>query len=160
MELNIDGYIVLIDDEDWPIVSGLKWKVMKCAKHVTNYVWHRSSAGLPRGKVRMILLHRYVLGLVKGDPEVDHIDGNGLNNTKINLRCCSHAENVRNRRLNRNSSSGYKGVYKNGKSEKWRARITLNGHRRGLGTFDSPEDAHRAYVAAAKDLHGAFYRAK
>lgn len=91
---------------------------------------------------------------------VDHINGNGLDNRRCNLRVCSHGENMRNRTMNRNNRSGYKGVYfdpdKNGRP--WRAQIRANGRKHSLGRFDTAEQAYEAYQKAAERLHGEFAR--
>jgi len=85
---------------------------------------------------------------------VDHINGDTLDNRRSNLRVCTQAQNLRNRKMSKCSSSGFKGVYATG--ERWRARITSKGDRFYLGSFDNPEAAHEAYCRAAKILHGDF----
>lgn len=90
--------------------------------------------------------------------EVDHIDGDHGNNAWANLRLASRAENNWNRGPQRNSSTGLKGVSK-AHSGKYQARIKANGVRRSLGYFDTAEEAHEAYVAAASIVHGEYARA-
>jgi len=85
---------------------------------------------------------------------IDHVDGNGLNNQKANLRVASHAENCANRRINRNNTSGFKGVSKN--KERWQAYIRVAYRQIHLGYFDTPEEAAEAYDRAAIAYFGEF----
>lgn len=85
---------------------------------------------------------------------IDHMDGNGLNNRKLNLRFCTHAENLRNRKKSRINTSGYKGVFSAGR--KWRAQIGVNRKRIWLGSFENKIDAALAYNKAAVRYHGEF----
>ena len=91
-------------------------------------------------------------------PEVDHIDGNPLNNCLSNLRWCTHAENMRNKKKYRNNTSDHKGVTFNKEKRKWRARIYVNGKEKFLGYFHTKEEAAAAYEAAAKREFGEFFR--
>lgn len=88
---------------------------------------------------------------------VDHHDLDPSNNRWKNLREASHARNCANRRLRRDSSTGFKGVYRRGC--RFRAKIKVDGQQINLGTFDTAEEAHAAYVEAAKAHFGAFARA-
>ena len=90
--------------------------------------------------------------------EVDHIDLDGTNNRWSNLRLASPSQNQRNRHLQRNNTSGYKGVHKCKRTGKFMAYIKLQGKRRNLGMFGTAEEAHGAYVRAANDLHQEFAR--
>ena len=108
------GQIALVDDEDYEYLSRFIWKTMKVPRIFYAYSGH-------------ILLHR----LNMGNPKtliVDHIDHNGLNNKKDNLRLCTRQENIMGKRKSEKSFSKYKGVTFN--SGSWRARITIN--RKGI----------------------------
>lgn len=87
---------------------------------------------------------------------VDHIDGNGLNNRRENLRLASCSQNNRNTRKRSNNTSGYKGVSKVKNREKWIAQIFIDGTNKYLGRFDTPELAYQAYCEKAKELYGEF----
>lgn len=107
-----------------------------------------------------VLMHRIILERVLGrklstSEQVDHIDGDGMNNRRDNLRVASNTQNRYNSAKMSNSKWSYKGIAYHGK--KWRARITVNGLRINLGSFDLPEQAHAAYCKAAKRLHGEFW---
>ena len=90
--------------------------------------------------------------------EIDHVDGDGLNNRLANLRKATHAENMRNRRLNINSKSGVTGVSFNGKKNKWSAYIQIEGKTVHLGRFKEKEHAISARRFAEKELFGEFSR--
>jgi hypothetical protein len=90
----------MVDDEDYELVSGYTWKYTYNAKDMTGYA-HASYYVINEHGVRQrkyIKMHRLILGTPKG-MEVDHRDGNGLNNTRANIWNCTHEENLRNRKL-------------------------------------------------------------
>jgi len=141
------GHSTMVDDEDFELVSKSKW-----------YCGNGYAVREHKGK--MLLLHRFLMGLAPGDGiHVDHINGNPLDNRRVNLRVCSNAENIRNRRKNANSTSGYKGVCldkrSNGKTP-WRARVKNDGKIHHIGYFATAEAAALAYDTAARELHGEF----
>jgi hypothetical protein len=144
----VGGVPFTVDEEDAARVSQVRWHVQ--TKDRTRYVYDRSQK--PH-----VTLHRFLLTPPE-DLEVDHIDGNGLNNSRANLRACSRAENARNRGIPKNNTSGFKGVGWHKRQGAWRAVITLHGKQTHIGYFDTPEEAHAAYVQAAKKLHGEFAR--
>jgi hypothetical protein len=93
------------------------------------------------------------------DGELDHINGDGTDNRLSNLREVSRFNNMKNRKVNCNNTSGCKGVTWHTNIKKWQARITSNGVRYHLGYFDSVDDAGNAYDKAAVELHREFRRA-
>jgi len=87
---------------------------------------------------------------------VDHINGNSLDNRRINLRLCNRSQNAFNSKAHRDNASGYKGVVLRKKDMRWVAEFN-HSH---LGSFDTPEAAHAAYLAAAQQYAGEFARSK
>ena len=85
------------------------------------------------------------------DSDLDHINGNRGDNRIENLRKCCRAENMQNRRVGKNSSTGVIGVYKTG--NKWRAQIQVQKNWKHLGTFNTKDEAAAAYAAAKRELH-------
>jgi hypothetical protein len=104
---------------------------------------------------KLYLAHRlawlYVYGEFPPD-EIDHIDGNGLNNKLDNLRAVTCAENNKNLRMNKRNTSGYPGVSWKKAAQKWEAYISINGKLKHLGLFENIDDAAAAYQSAAKSL--------
>jgi hypothetical protein len=97
------------------------------------------------GKTKKYLLHRILVALREGREinglQVDHIDGNGLNNRSDNLRLVTQQENLKNQKLRSDNDSGYQGVGWHKPRQKWRAYITVDGKLEHLGLFDKLEDA-------------------
>ena len=146
------GKVALIDDADFDLISRFKWSAYKSK----NTYYAHAGVRLNNGSRTTIQMHRLLLGLTDPKIKTDHRDRNGLNNSRANLRACSHAENGRNRTAQANNSSGYKGVSFHKQHEKWQARIMVNGKSKHLGFYLTPEDAHQAYCAAAAEFHGEF----
>ena len=144
------GAIALVDDEDYEKVSKVQWHINQ--GYARGYP--RQSLGL---NVSHLVMHRYVLGLGVGDNRiVDHINGNKLDNRRINLRFCTQLENQRNKPKTKHNRSGFKGVGWMPTRGKWRARIRAGGREIHIGMFDSAEEAHKAWRAYAATLHGDF----
>lgn len=99
---------------------------------------------------------------VKGewpDHQVDHANLDKADDSWLNLRDATNSQNSMNKPLTKLNTSGFKGVSWSKGQRKWRAYITLEKKQRGLGSFNDPESAHKAYLAAAEKLHGKFARA-
>jgi hypothetical protein len=111
------------------------------------------------GSNKSFRLHRVILNAPE-DMDVDHIDGDGLNNRLSNLRLATKQENSCNRRPRENTSSGLKGVTFHKKARKWQAQIKSDGKSRYLGLYLTIELAHAAYCEASNRLHGVFGRAE
>lgn len=144
---------VLIDDEDFNRVSKYKWFI-----HLNGYSYY---AIRKQKDGRTITMHRFLMGVTGRHNFVDHIDGNSLNNQRDNLRICTHAQNMANSGVQKNNKLGYKGVWLNkrpDRKKKYQASIMANKKVISLGLFYTPEDAARAYNAAAVKYHGEFAR--
>lgn len=143
------GKVALIDDCDSELAS-LRWYAAKRGNAF--YAVRHKPRELGHG---IVYLHRLVLGATAG-LEVDHINGDGLDCRRTNLRLATPSENRRNQR--RANASGFKGVHWNPSNRGWVASIKVHKKVHHLGTFSDAAEAARAYDAAAIRLHGEFAR--
>ena len=140
------GKVVLIDRADLPLIKGHKWYPVKRGNN---------TYAVCGGSCCSISMHR----LLFPDSEiVDHINMNGLDNRRCNLRPCNKSQNMANRGACKNNKLGIKGVSYCKATGRYRADINCNGKRRNLGRFATPEEAAAAYITAAKILFGEFAR--
>lgn len=155
------GYITVVDDLDADLVEQ-KWHVLVCRNGNT----YAKRWGAYKPKRTLLLLHRVILERVLGRPldskeQVDHVDCDGLNNRRNNLRLATPLQNARNASRRKDNKSGYKGVYcrisPSGR-ERWTAHIRRDGKQKVIGTFDTAIDAYAAYCSAAQELYGEFAR--
>ena len=146
------GYMAVIDAVDAHLVRGSNWSAVTRGRTV--YAVRRLPQNA-QGKRREIGLHRQILD-DPSDQFVDHRDNNGLNNRRENLRAATAKQNCHNQQLRVNNTSGFKGVSQSG--SKWRVHLGVNGKKVHLGYFLTIEEAHHAYVTAAKELHGEFFQ--
>ncbi len=139
--------VALVDDGDFERLNQYTWKAFK--RHNNwNAVRHVGET--------MFYMHRDILGLSYGDGTiVDHINGNGLDNQRDNLRLCSVKENIRNQHTTCGSSR-YKGVSWSKQRDRWRATIMVDRRHKHLGFFDNELDAAVAYDIAAMKYFGEF----
>jgi hypothetical protein len=148
------GKFAIVDAEEYEALAKFKWYA-KWDRTGKRFYAARNSKyvkGEPRTTVRM---HRQIMKPAPG-MEIDHKDGDGLRNTHENMREVTHSENQQNRGLTKSNTSGRKGASFHKLVGKWQARIRTNGKERHIGYFDSIEEAHAAYVAAAKEEQGEF----
>jgi hypothetical protein len=144
------GLVALVDDADYDELNQHKWHA-----HRSGNGWYAQRHGF-RGNKRCILhMHREVM-LPPDAMQVDHANGNGLDNQRSNLRICTHAENVRNGRKRRPGSSRFRGVTHNKRLGKWVAQICVNFQKMHLGVFDTEREAAFEYALAALVHFGAF----
>jgi hypothetical protein len=146
------GFIATIDANDASLLSDKNW----CAKQDKNNVY-AISKHVCNGVEHTIYMHRVLMDAKSGE-QVDHKNGNGLDNRRENLRIATHAQNMRNQGVRINNSTGFKGVSFLKESGKWRARIHSNGKKIELGSYSTPEAAADAYKKASEQLHGEFSR--
>lgn len=142
------GMVAVVDEEDYSYLSQWNWCVLKVEKLC--YAVRNIKDGV-------ILMHRQLLNAPKGK-EIDHKDGDGLNNCRSNLRICNHQQNHYNLRNQVNTSSIYKGVYWDKDKHKWRASLKVEGKIKRLGRFKDEVLAALAYNQAATRYHGEYAR--
>lgn len=143
------GFVGYINEEDWSLVEGYTWH----AKPHGTTIYPQTSYKKPDGSWTKKKMHQIIMGSREGY-EVDHIDRNGLNNTRANLRWVTRTENIWNRGMHKSNTSGYKGVSYNKSREKYSAYITVEGKRKHLGYFTSVENAAEARHTAEKERSG------
>lgn len=151
-------HMALIDDEDTDLCEYV-WRANKSRDGI---IYVQRDTRDASGKRKTSTIHRVIAArmigreLIKGEV-VDHINGNGLDNRRSNLRICTHAENCRNRRKIKGKTL-YKGVRNNrgSKINPYVSTISVGKHQVYLGTFATPEDAYIAYCRAAIQYHGKF----
>lgn len=146
IQLSNNGKIVLIDDEDFELVSLFRW--------YENDGYARTAVCIDK-KIYRILLHRLIMN-AKPTERLDHSNGNRLDNQKRNLRFCTNGQNAMNRGKKVGTSSRYKGVDWFPSVNKWRARIVINQNKVLLGYFTCENEAGNAYNKKASELFGEY----
>jgi len=142
----------IIDDEDADLCK---------------FKWNRHNAGYAQRMIgkfpnpTLLLMHRVIAERISGralstSDKIDHANGNRRDNRRLNLRVCSHSQNLANRGKQTNNTSGYKGVFWSKNNKNWFAQIGFANRDIRIGTFDNPKDAARAYDEKARELFGGF----
>lgn len=144
-----NGMETWVDAEDLELVSSFTWYVSSY-KNKCYAITH----AVKQGKKVKVRLHRLILGITDPTIEVDHRNGNSLDNRKENLRPCSGAMNKKNIRKGKRNTSGYIGVRKHGSG--WRSSITHEGVVLNLGTFPTAKKAADVRDSKAMELRGEF----
>jgi hypothetical protein len=144
------GLVSIIDTEDVPLVQGFTWRAAS---------GYARSHEIVDQNIKTVSMHRLIINAPLG-LEVDHINGDKLDNRKINLRLVTRQQNALNLSLAKNNKSGFKGVSWCNSSRKWKATIAYKRQRYHLGFFNTPEEAYATYCEASERLHGEFGRVK
>lgn len=143
------GAVAFIDTEDVDKVLslGTSWYI-----NPNGYVWTSKMINRQKYYYR---LHRFILGY-RGSLDVDHINGDKLDNRKSNLRLCTRSENLMNRHYMSNNTSGYLGVTWDKSRNKWQARIKIGGKQTYLGRYRHKQAAIDARRRAEKEYFGEY----
>ena len=144
--------VALIDDGDFEQVNKLKWRIQKAGKctYVAHSTWDKKLK-----RKGMIFLHRFILNTPK-NMMTDHINGNGLDNRRCNLRICTALENSRYRPNHNVGTSKYQGVHWHKNKRRWQALIWVDNKSVYLGNYKEEIKAALAYNVAAKKYFGEF----
>jgi len=143
------GKVAIVDDDDYEYLSKNNWYFSGgYAKKATS----RKS-----GKHTIVRMHRVIMDAPIG-VDVDHRDGDKLNNRKENLRLCNRSQNLANKKLGAKNTSGYKGVTWFKRDKKWRAQIKHNRKAIHIGYYDNLEAAAKAYDEKAREFFGEYAR--
>jgi len=141
--------IALVDKEDYDKIKDYGWYAHYDKKGKRYYAITRTHG------IR-IIMHRLILDAKKGQI-VDHIDHDGINNRKNNLRLCEQSQNCMNKLSQSNNTSGYRGVSFHKGKNKYQATIMVKRKQIYLGSFDTAIEASKVYQEKAKELFGSFY---
>lgn len=145
--LNNTSEYGLIDRKDYELIKHLTWNI---TKGFGPYI-------VAGGGNNKILLHRFLMNVTNTRIHVDHINGNGLDNRRNNLRLCTNQENHFNTKKRQGTTSKYKGVYWNTERKKWQVSVKdLNGKTKSLGRYVDEVEAAKAYDKYVKNLYGKF----
>jgi hypothetical protein len=144
---NYCKYKALVDDEDFEKISQYKWHIDKCRQYFYAQAYIKIN-----GRHKHFLMHKFLTR----HKQTDHIDGNGLNNQRRNLRAATTQQNQMNRKPLTNCTSRYKGVSYHKRGKIWQAYIKINGKTIHLGSFRLEIDAAKAYNKKAVELFGEF----
>lgn len=146
-------FIVLYDDEDHELISKYTWHL--APRHHNNQFNYYARTAIYGQNKQMFTMHRLIMRFPEN--EIDHINMNGLDNRKENLRTATGSQNRMNKGLQKNNTSGFKGV-SHTRDGKWKAYIKINRELIQLGTFTDKKEAARKYNEAALQYHGEFAR--
>ena len=142
-----DGSSTMVDAEGYHGLLAYNW--FRCGQYVAGRL-----AGM-KGRRGQVKLHRLIMNAPSG-VDVDHINHDPLDNRRSNLRLCTRSQNICNRRMPRGPNTPYRGVSRRQDCKSWRAQIKADGRNIHLGNFHTPEEAARAYDAAARHYYGEF----
>lgn len=145
------GQETIVDKDDYGYLTQFFWQA-RPTRTKKNFYAIRNVGWDNQGRRLKVSMHREIMHFPEG-LEVDHINGDPLDNRKHNLRICTHAENVRNQNRKSNKA-GHKGITKHG--DKWRAQIGVNYEKVHIGVYETRNEAIAAYTTASKWYHKEF----
>ena len=154
------GRSAVVDADDYAVLAVFTWFFEK--GYAVRTVWRRLGSpvnGKRQRHSRKVFMHRIIAGTPNG-LQTDHINGDKLNDRRVNLRWATAAENQWNAGRRKDNSTGFKGVVVHKRDSNFQAIIRVNGRRIHIGYFPDPESASIAYQQAASQIHGEFWRQK
>ena len=141
------GKVTVVSDEDFEMLSKCKWHAVFTKGH-----WYVKSVV----DGQQVYLHRFLMKPKSSKILVDHINGNGLDNRRENLRFATKQENLRNRGIQKNTTSGFRGVSLHKQTGKFTAQYKISGKKYHIGIYKTAKEASEAYET--KELFGKFYK--
>jgi len=151
------GQKTCVDVSDMALFDENRWNARKGK---SNKFYVRSTMPTVNGKQKNILLHRVIMGITDPKIEVDHIDGDTLNNRRSNLRIATHSENQRNQVAYKTSKTGIKNIAWHKREKKYRVQIQTDGKQKTYGSFHTIEEAIKLRDELLPLLHGEFANTK
>jgi hypothetical protein len=150
----------VVSPEDYEFLTQWKWWANKSCVAGGRFKWYAYRTKRQNGNSKNISMHREIARRSQADfdesKDCDHVDGDGLNNTRDNIRLATRSQNIANSIKVAGTSSRFKGVYWSKASRKWAASIKVNYKSIHLGLFSKEEDAGQAYLISAKEHFGEF----
>lgn len=146
------GKYAIVDDDDYEELKQYKWYA-----HKKSGKYYAARNIKQNDQFKKVFMHRVIMGVLP-NIHIDHINGNGLDNRKCNLRICDASQNAANQKPQVNKSSKYKGVRWYSPLKKWRAQIWHNNKSIHLGYYQDEAKAAQAYNKKAAELFGKFAR--
>ncbi len=138
------GMSATIDESDLSVIAGYTWSYNRA-----------NGYAVYTNRKNPLRMHRLIVNAPQG-MEVDHINGDRLDNRRCNLRLATKAENVRNQKLHKNNTTGFKGVCWDKRGKTFNAKIMLNRKTINIGRYETAEEAYAAYCKSAAELFGEF----
>lgn len=136
------GLVTIVDDDVFEELNKYKWYAQK----TKNTFYAQRCLPFYKKERKMCFMHHEIIGKPEEKMKTDHIDGNGLNNLRSNLRHVTHRQNLQNMVHGQKKTSSYIGVCRDKSSKKWLAQIAVNGVNKKIGYFDQEIDAYHAYL--------------
>ena len=144
------GKVALVDAEDYERVNQHKW-------HYHKQGYARRMLPIGSGKKKVLCMHHMIIDVPEGF-HPDHINGNGLDNRRVNLRIATPTQNSHNAKMRGDNTTGHRGIFEDKKYNKWRVAFKIDGVQKQFGYYDSKQEAIDMYHSVSKSLRGEFAR--
>ena len=146
-----NGMVAIVDDEDYNYLLDYNWRCLKNGRTCYAIFGRRIN-----GKYSLVWMHRMIMDAKDRKQEVNHINHNGLDNRRQNLRITTHDKVVIQSQVLNNKTTKHKGISYHKPSNKWRSRISINGKTIYLGYYINEIEAAKAYEKKAIEIFGEF----